>query len=91
LTVLFFYDPSCPHCQAIEGQVQTIPTYGGEVAVQWVDTTTTAGYNELTSYGGSTIPQFVILNGDSAVWSTMSSGNPTSTGPLNAEISSLLS
>ena len=91
LTVLFFYDPSCPHCQAIEGQVQNIPTYGGKVTVQWVDTTTTAGYNELTSYGGSTIPQFVILNGGSAVWSTTSSGNPTSTDPLNAEISSLLS
>jgi protein-disulfide isomerase len=87
LTVLFFYDPSCPHCQAIEGQVQNIPTYGGKVSVQWVDTTTTAGYNELGSYGSTTVPVFVILNGGSEVWSQVS---PTSTDQLNAQISSLL-
>ena len=71
LTVLFFYDPSCPHCQAIEGQVQNIPTYGGKVSVQWVDTTTQSGYNELHSYGATEIPTFVILNGGSEVGSPL--------------------
>jgi protein-disulfide isomerase len=87
LTVLFFYDPSCPHCQAIEGQVYNIPTDGGKVSVQWVDTTTTAGLNELHSYGSTTVPTFVLLNGNSEIWSQVS---PTSTAPLNAAITSAL-
>ena len=87
--MLFFYDPSCPHCQAIEGQVQNIPTYGGKVSVQWVDTTTQSGYNELHSYGATEIPTFVILNGGSEVGSPLV--GPTSTDQLNAQISSLLS
>jgi protein-disulfide isomerase len=89
LTVLFFYSPTCPHCEAIEGQVQQIPTYGGKVSVQWVDTTTQSGYNELHSYGATEVPTFVILNGGSEVGSPLV--GLTSTDQLNAQISSLLS
>jgi len=87
-TVLFFYDPSCPHCQAIEPQVQNIPTYGGKVTVQWIDTTQATGLSELHSYGSSTVPTFVLLNsGGSEIWSQVA---PTSTDSLNAAINSAL-
>jgi protein-disulfide isomerase len=89
LTVLFFYSPTCPHCEAIEGQVQQISTYGGKVSVQWVDTTTQSGYNELHSYGATEVPTFVILNGGSEVGSPLV--GLTSTAPVIAEINSALS
>ena len=85
LTVLFFYDPTCPHCQAIEGQVQQIPTDGGKVNVQWVDSVTSPLTDQ---YGVTTVPTFVFLNGGSEVGTPVVA--PTSTAPVIAQINSLL-
>jgi protein-disulfide isomerase len=86
LTVLFFYDPNCTHCQAIEPQVPTTSTDGGRVSWQWIDSVTSPLTDQ---YGVTTVPTFVFLSGGSQVGSPVVA--PTSTAPVNAEISSLLS
>ncbi len=60
LTVLFFYKPECPYCQAMEPKVTLLQdTYAGKVSVQWV----VSEQSPLTTqYGVAIVPTLILLN-----------------------------
>ena len=85
LTVLFFYEPNCPYCEALQPNVTKLETtYAGKVPVERVQSYT----NELTDqYNVTTSPTLILLNNGHEVGRWV---GVTSTTGISAKISSLL-
>ena len=85
LTVLFFYKPECPYCQAMEPKVTQLQNaYAGKVSVQWV----VSDQSPLTDqYGVTTVPTLVLLNNGNEAGRWVSASD---TSGISAQISSLL-
>ena len=85
LTVLYFYDPNCPHCQALAPQVtQLQANYAGRVPVQWIIN----NQSQLTGqYGVTTVPTLILLNNGNEAGRWVGA---TDTSGISAQINSLL-
>ncbi|MGZ7115761.1 MAG: thioredoxin family protein [Halobacteriota archaeon] len=85
LTVLYFYDPNCPHCQALAPQVTQLQNnYAGRVPVQWIIN----NQSQLTGqYGVSTVPTLILLNNGNEAGRWVGA---TDTSGISAQIDSLL-
>ncbi|MGZ4934162.1 MAG: thioredoxin family protein [Halobacteriota archaeon] len=85
LTVLFFYKPKCPYCQALEPQVTQLQnTYAGKASVQWIVSTESPLTDQ---YGVTGVPTLILLNNGNEAGRWVDPGN---TGGLSAQIDSLL-
>ncbi len=85
LAVLYFYNPNCPHCQALEPQVTQLQNnYAGRVPVQWIIN----NQSQLTDqYGVSTVPTLILLNNGNEAGRWVGA---TDTSGISAQIDSLL-
>jgi protein-disulfide isomerase len=83
LTVLFFYEPGCPYCAALES-TSSFAQLQKEVTVQWI----VSAQSPLTDqYGVTSDPTLILLNHGTEVgrWA-----DPTDASAINAQVNSLL-
>ncbi len=63
LTLMFFYRPTCPKCQATEPIVTQLQTnYTGKVTVQRLNDDDPAYANDVSQYRASIVPTMILLN-----------------------------
>jgi len=85
LKVLFFYDASCPYCQALEPHVtQLQKTYAGKVPVQSIENYASPLASQ---YKVSSVPTLILLNNGHEVGRWV---GVTNTTRISAKINSLL-
>jgi len=85
LTVLFFYEPGCPHCQALESTASFHQLENtSKVTVTPIESYT----SELSDqYNVTIVPTLILLNNGNQVGHWV---DPTDASAINAQIASLL-
>ena len=86
LTVLFFYEPDCPYCQALESTASFHQLENtSKVTVTPIESYTSSLTDQ---YNVTTIPTLILLNNGHEVARWVA---PTDASAINARIASLLS
>ena len=85
LTVLFFYEPDCPYCQALESTTSFHQLENtSKVTVTPIESYTSSLTDQ---YNVTTIPTLILLNNGHEVSRYV---DPTDASAINAQIASLL-